>query len=382
MNKQNNSPEQKNGLPRSIAGIKHIIAVGSGKGGVGKSTVAVNLAMALAKTGAAVGVMDADIYGPSQPGMLGAGNEQPRVEGDMIVPLRRHGISFMSLGVLLDEDKPVIWRAPIATRMIQQFIENVRWGDLDYLLVDLPPGTGDVQITLAQQAHLTGAVIVTTPQQVALGVAKKGLQMFAQVKVPILGIIENMSGFICGHCGKQTDIFKTGGGKEMAETYGVNYLGSIPLDPELMASSDEGRPFLEKNGDSATGKAFIAVADSLRGIISAGIGVATGEPDEMELSSEGSLIIRWQDGEAGKLTAHDLRINCPCAGCVDEETGQRTLDQKRVPLDIKIASFSRVGRYGVNFNFSDGHHTGIYRYEFLEELSRRQSDSKRQSFNV
>ncbi|NMC43632.1 MAG: P-loop NTPase [candidate division Zixibacteria bacterium] len=372
----------QNQLPRSLTGVKHIIAVGSGKGGVGKSTVAVNLAVALAKTGASVGVMDADIYGPSQPGMLGAGTEQPHIEGDLIVPMNRHGIRFMSLGILLDEDRPVIWRAPIATRMIQQFIENVKWGDLDYLLVDLPPGTGDVQITLAQQAHLTGAVIVTTPQQVALGVAKKGLQMFAQVKVPILGIIENMSGFACPHCGKETAIFKAGGGKQLAETYGVNFLGGIPIDPELMASGDDGVPLLMKKSDSATVKAFAAVADRFREIVAAGGEANPAEPETMVLSGEGHLVATWKGGSPITLYARELRINCPCASCVDEDSGKRTLDPARIPLGITIDGVNRVGRYGVSFQFSDGHHTGIYSYEFLQELARRKDDVSRSSFNV
>lgn len=369
-------------LPRSLTGVKHIIAVGSGKGGVGKSTVAVNLAVALAKTGAKVGVMDADIYGPSQPGMLGAGAEQPRIEGDLIVPMLRHGISFMSLGILLDEDRPVIWRAPIATRMIQQFIENVKWGDLDYLLVDLPPGTGDVQITLAQQAHLSGAVIVTTPQQVALGVAKKGLQMFAQVKVPILGIIENMSGFACPHCGKETAIFKSGGGKEMAETYGVNFLGSIPIDPELMASGDDGVPLSMKKSDSATVKAFAELAQRFRDIVAAGVTVQSAEPETMALSDDGNLIVTWKDRPSVTLAARELRVNCPCAACVDEDSGKRTLDPGRVPLGITIGAVNRVGRYGVSFHFSDGHNTGIYGYEYLQELARRKDDASKKSFNV
>ncbi|MDD4052911.1 MAG: P-loop NTPase [candidate division Zixibacteria bacterium] len=368
--------------PRSLSGVKHIIAIGSGKGGVGKSTVAVNLAVALAKTGAKVGVMDADIYGPSQPGMLGAGTEQPHIEGDMIIPMNRHGISFMSLGILMDEDKPVIWRAPIATRMIQQFIENVKWGDLDYLLVDLPPGTGDVQITLAQQARLTGAVIVTTPQQVALGVAKKGLQMFAQVKVPILGIIENMSGFVCPHCGKETAIFKSGGGKQMAETYGVNFLGGIPIDPELMASGDDGVPLMEKKANSPTVTAFAALAERFREVVAQGVAVQTAEPETMALSGDGNVIVTWKDQPSVTISARELRVNCPCAGCVDEESGQRTLDPMRVTLGITIGAINRVGRYGVNFQFSDGHNTGIYGYDYLQELGRRKNDASKQSFNV
>ena len=206
----NQSPFDKQSSP-GLSGVKNIIAVASGKGGVGKSTVSANLAVALAQAGHKVGLMDADIYGPSQPGMFGSDNVQPEVINNLLKPKRNHGVDFISMGLLVGDDTPVIWRAPMAMKMIQQFINSVMWGELDYLLIDLPPGTGDVQLTLAQQASLTGAVIVTTPQQVALGIAKKGLKMFEQVKVPIVGIIENMSGFTCSHCGELTEVFKGGG---------------------------------------------------------------------------------------------------------------------------------------------------------------------------
>jgi len=368
-------------LPRSLSGVKHIIAIGSGKGGVGKSTVAVNLAMALKQSGAAVGLMDADIYGPSQPGMLGAGSGAPRMTEGFILPVERHGLLMMSIGVLMEADRPVIWRAPIANKMIQQFLENVLWGQLDYLLIDLPPGTGDVQLTLAQQAHLTGAVIVTTPQQVALGVAKKGLQMFEQVNVPILGIIENMSGFVCPHCQTETAIFKSGGGAKMADTFDVNFLGSIPLDPALMSSGDDGLPFFTHNGDSPTSRAFATIAERLVKIVSEGIFVED-EPTSIEIGPDGGLVITWPDGQVGRLSAHDLRLSCRCAMCVDEESGERTLDPRRVPLGIKIEAVSRVGRYALTCAFSDGHNTGIFGYDLLKEISRKRNDASAQSFSV
>jgi len=370
-----------NELPRGLARVKHIIAIGSGKGGVGKSTVSTNLAIALKNTGAKVGLLDADIYGPSQPGMLGAKKTQPSVAGDFLKPIEKHGICFMSLGSLMAEDQPVIWRAPIATKMIMQFLSNVLWDDLDYLLVDLPPGTGDVQITLAQQASLTGAIIVTTPQQVALGVARKGLQMFENVNVPILGIIENMSGFVCPHCGKETDIFKVGGGKEMAEKLNVNFFGGIPIDPELMASGDSGVPLMLKGGDSPAVKAFNEIASRFHSFVSEIDDVASNEPKNIEVK-DGNLVVEWPDGETATYEPYNLRIACPCAMCVSEETGHRLLDPKDVPLDVKIGMFENVGRYAVALQFSDGHNTGIYRYDYLKELEKKSKDSSKGSFSV
>lgn len=385
MDENKKQRESIRNVPRGIARVNHIIAIGSGKGGVGKSTVAVNLAAALAKSGTSVGLLDADIYGPSQPQMLGANNKQPGIKGDFLVPLERHGIKFMSLGSLMEKDAPVIWRAPIATKMIIQFLGNVLWGDLDYLLVDLPPGTGDVQITLAQQAHLTGAVIVTTPQQVALGVARKGLRMFEQVNVPIIGIIENMSGFRCGQCGHETAIFKTGGGKEMAEICDVDFLGAVPIDPLLMESAESGIPLLSeksKNADSAAAVAFNDISGKFTASITELGKVTSLEPENISVSDEGKLEIVWPGGDTGRFDPHTLRISCPCAACVDEDSGQRTLDDKKVPLDIKIGAFDRVGRYAISISFSDGHDTGIFRYDILKELDRKLGDIEKKSFSV
>jgi len=379
-NRPNNTFNQR--VPEGLTGVKHLIAIGSGKGGVGKSTVAVNLAMALLKKGLAVGLMDADIYGPSQPKMLGSKSEQPQVADNLLIPITRYGLPFMSVGLLIEADRPVIWRAPIATKMIQEFIGSVRWGKLDYLLIDLPPGTGDVQITLAQQAQLTGAVIVTTPQQVALGVARKGLQMFESVRVPVIGIIENMSGFVCPQCGHETAIFKEGGGETMASDLGINFLGRIPIDPELMASGDDGIPLLEKKSTSPAAKAFSELADRLAAVVAQMPGSGSHEPQSISLSAEGDLLVSWPDGHVSTFTPYDLRINCPCASCVDENTGQRTLDPKQIPLSIKIENFGRVGRYAVGVSFSDGHNTGFFTFELLERLDRQRNDSSRESFNV
>jgi ATP-binding protein involved in chromosome partitioning len=224
-----------------IPGVKHVVAVASGKGGVGKSTVAANLAIALSQLGYRVGLLDVDIYGPSLPTMFGI-TEKPRVVGNRIYPFVKHGVTLMSLGFILEMDTPVIWRGPMVMRAIEQMLGDVEWGDLDYMVLDLPPGTGDAQLTVTQRISLAGAVIVTTPQDVALIDARKGLAMFRKVNVPVVGIVENMSTFVCPHCGETTDIFKKDGGKKTAGLLGTAFLGAIPLDPKIVLGGDAGVP--------------------------------------------------------------------------------------------------------------------------------------------
>jgi len=251
-------PLVENLLPQ----VKNTVAVASGKGGVGKSTVAVNLAAALAATGARVGLLDADIYGPSMGIMLGV-TERPRTdeEAEKILPIRRHGLSVMSLGFLLDPDTPVIWRGPMVMKALEQLLRDVSWPELDYMVVDLPPGTGDAQLTITQKVPLSGAVIVTTPNEVALIDARKGLAMFRKVNVPILGIVENMSHFVCPHCGGETEIFSRGGGARLAADSGVPFLGGIPIDPSLRLSGDEGTPAVLAAPDSSVAAAFTRLAE-------------------------------------------------------------------------------------------------------------------------
>ncbi|OGQ26414.1 MAG: hypothetical protein A3B79_06955 [Deltaproteobacteria bacterium RIFCSPHIGHO2_02_FULL_50_15] len=243
--------------------VKNVIAVASGKGGVGKSTVSVNLALALAQSGAKVGLMDADIYGPSMGMMMGL-YETPEVTPDKrLVPLEKYGLQVISMGVLSGPDTPVIWRGPMVSNMIQQFLSVVAWGALDYMIIDLPPGTGDVQLTLTQQAPLAGAIIVTTPQDISLLDARKGLLMFDQVQVPVIGVIENMSTFICQHCQKPTDIFGKGGGRRISDFFGVPFLGQIPIDPSIVVGGDSGSPLLIHQPDSQAAHAFRWAAENM-----------------------------------------------------------------------------------------------------------------------
>jgi ATP-binding protein involved in chromosome partitioning len=243
-----------------IKGVKNTIAVASGKGGVGKSTVAVNLAVSLAQAGAKVGLLDADVYGPSIPLMMGR-SERPLMRDNKIVPLEAYGVKIMSIGFILDPNKALIWRGPLVAQLINQFLNDVHWDDLDYLVLDLPPGTGDVQLTLVQKIPIAGAVIVTTPQQVALADAVKGLKMFQEVKTPILGIVENMSGFICPHCGESHPIFGEGGGKQTADEYEVELLAQIPIEPGIREGGDSGSPIAAIAPESATGVAFAHLAE-------------------------------------------------------------------------------------------------------------------------
>ena len=254
---------------KPLAGVKNIVAVASGKGGVGKSTVAVNLALAWAAGGAQVGILDADIYGPSQPLMLGLTGQHPSSpDGKLILPLRAHGLVAMSIGFLVDPAQAVVWRGPMVTHALTQMLTDTEWGDLDYLVVDMPPGTGDIQLTLAQQVPVSGAIIVTTPQDIALADARKGLAMFEKVSVPVIGIVENMSVHVCSHCGHVDHIFGAGGGARLAAEHGVALLGELPLDTRIREQADGGRPTVVAEPDSPAAQAYIDAARRAAAVLS------------------------------------------------------------------------------------------------------------------
>ena len=243
-----------------LPGVKNIVAVASGKGGVGKSTTAVNLALALAAEGAQVGMLDADIYGPSQPTMLGISGRPETVDGKTLEPMEGHGIQASSIGFLIDVDTPMVWRGPMVSQALEQLLRETNWRDLDYLVVDLPPGTGDIHLTLSQKIPVTGAVIVTTPQDIALLDARKGLKMFEKVGIPILGIVENMAVHVCTNCGHAEHVFGTGGGERMAADYGIEYLGGLPLDIRIREQADSGRPTVVADPDGPIAKTYREIA--------------------------------------------------------------------------------------------------------------------------
>jgi ATP-binding protein involved in chromosome partitioning len=246
--------------PQPLPGVAHVVAVGSGKGGVGKTTVAVNLAVALGKMGYRVGLIDADIYGPNVPMMLGQTRQPNIVNGDRIGPLESHGVKFISVGLISPGDKPMVMRGPMLHQIIRQFLQQVEWGELDFLIVDLPPGTGDVVISLVQTVPLTGAVVVSTPSDVSLQDARKAIEMFGQVKVEVIGIVENMSHFTCPHCQQVIDIFSSGGAERTAQQYGLEFLGAVELDPEIRSGGDRGFPVALAGAESTIAGPFFEIA--------------------------------------------------------------------------------------------------------------------------
>ena len=387
-------------VAESLPGIRHLIAVGSGKGGVGKSTVAVNLALALKHIGGSIGLVDADVLGPSIPIMLGLPTgEPPRMMPDgKLSPVECHGLKAVSMGLLTSDDAPAVLRGPMVSKYLRMLIETVHWGTLDYLILDLPPGTGDTQLTLAQSFPLSGAVIVTTPQDVSLKIARRGLRMFEKVNVRILGIIENMSTFTCPHCGKGTDVFSHGGGERMSRELDVPFLGAIPLDAEIVTGGDEGRPIVLAKPNSVAAKAYLTIATELAGQLQGHPLAAlkpfawnweTGEGPplwvEAAVRPEGSpttavgfrrrdertISILWEDGHRQDFDVRDLRLACHCALCIEEMSGRPLLDPKTVRPDVAPRTVSSVGNYAFTVNWSDGHSTGIYAFTALRELGER-----------
>ncbi|MDP6236845.1 MAG: P-loop NTPase [Candidatus Poseidoniia archaeon] len=361
--------------PAALAQVKQIIAVASGKGGVGKSTIAVNLAFACAQAGARVGILDIDVYGPSVPGMFGL-REHRLIGGQqgVLEPVKAHGLEIMSMGFLTTKETPVVWRGPIASQLVQQFLGMVAWGELDYLFVDLPPGTGDIQLTLTQSVPLSGVLIVTTPQVVAHTIAEKGLRMFQQVKVPILGIIENMAYYHCPECDHHDPIFREGGGEAVAKAMDLPLLARIPLNSSIATAMDAGEPLAE----GEIGDAFRALAGEAMARASAtalGEALNPAAPQELAIAAGGAVQVKWRDGVEQAIPAHTLRSECPCAGCVDEFSGEKLLLPEQIPTDIVVASTASIGRYAVRFDFSDGHNSGIYEFARLRAIGDNASDA-------
>ena len=349
-----------------VAGIKHMIAVASGKGGVGKSTTAVNLALGLKAIGLEAGILDADIYGPSQPRLLGLSGRPQVAKGNTLRPMQGHGLKAMSMGFMVDEGTPIIWRGPMVVSALTQMLRDVEWGNLDVLVIDMPPGTGDVQLTMAQQVPLSGAIIVSTPQDLALIDARKGLNMFRKVDVPVLGIVENMSYFVCPKCAERSDIFGHGGAEAEALKLGVPFLGAVPLHMDIRTTSDEGRPIVASSPDSVQAQIFRDIAakawSELRGKVRLG-------PPKLDIAPDrGALWVAFAGAEPFKLSAEMLRVMSPSAEVQGHSPEQRvTVAQKR---NVKIKELKPVGNYAVRIVFDDGHDTGLFSWSYLETLDR------------
>ena len=351
-----------------VAGIRHMIAVASGKGGVGKSTTAVNLALGLQAIGLRAGILDADIYGPSQPRLLGLTGRPQVAQGNRLRPLEAYGLKAMSMGFLVDEGTPIIWRGPMVVSALTQMLRDVEWGELDVLIIDMPPGTGDVQLTMAQQVPLSGAIIVSTPQDLALIDARKGLNMFRKVDVPVLGIIENMSTFICPKCGERSDIFGHGGAQMEADKLGIPFLGGVPLHMDIRAKSDEGQPIVATSPDSPHAQIYREIAARAWEELQSALGHRV-KPPRLEVSGDrASLAVAFEDRKPFTLSAEMLRVMSPSAEVQGHSPDQRvTVARKR---NVKIKELKPVGNYAVRIVFDDGHDTGLYAWSYLDLLDR------------
>jgi ATP-binding protein involved in chromosome partitioning len=349
---------QTAGNNNPLSNVGSIIAVSSCKGGVGKSTMAAGMAQELAHRGFKVGLLDADIHGPSVPTLFNFQNETVFVnKQQQILPLERDGLKLMSFGFLLG-DAPAVMRGPIVTRYIQQLLFNVAWGELDYLFIDMPPGTGDVQLTITQSVKLTGAVIVTTRQGLSLVDVSRGILMFERVSVPILGIIENMSYFICDNCDKKHYIFGETRAHSLEERFGIPTLAEVPLLPRLTGKFDTyvGNSFIQEATDHvvrAAGKASIEV----KSVPNVSFDAKT-------------VTLKWDNGKVWKVSNRDLRASCQCALCINEMTGEKTLDPSKIKADIAPTQITPLGNYALGITWNDGHSSGIYPYKRIEELNK------------
>ena len=358
--------------PQGVPGVKHVIAVASGKGGVGKSTVAVNLALGLQAIGLKVGIIDADIYGPSQPRLLGITGKPQVAHGKVIKPLEGWGLKVMSMGFLVDEGTPVVWRGPMVVSALGQMLRETDWagttGDLDVLVVDMPPGTGDIQLTISQNVPLSGAVIVSTPQDLALIDARKGIAMFKRVEVPILGIVENMSYFLCPSCGTRSDIFGHGGARDEASKAGIPFLGEVPLHMDIRETSDSGKPLTVTAPESVHAQIFRELAAKVWTEVERAKGTLT-PPPVLDVTDGGkTLKTAFPDGRAFEFSAEMLRVMSPSAEVQGHSADQRvTVPRKK---NVKIVDLKPVGNYATRIGFDDGHNTGLFTWGYLHLLGR------------
>ena len=359
-------PQQARGAS-AVPGVKHLVAIASGKGGVGKSTTAVNLALGFQALGLKAGILDADIYGPSQPKLLGlSGN--PQTSGNKLLPMRGYGLDVMSMGFMIDEATPVVWRGPMIVQALSQMLRDVAWNDLDVLVVDMPPGTGDVQLTMAQQVPLSGAIIVSTPQDLALIDARKGLNMFRKVEVPVLGLIENMSYFLCPKCGERSEIFGHGGAAVEAKKLGIPFLGGVPLHMDIRARSDAGQPITATDPGSPHAAIYRELAEKAWAAISTSTAGSEKKP-KLDVSASGdALSVSFPGGPSYTLSAEMLRVMSPSAEVQGHSPDQRVTVAKK--KNVKVKALEAVGNYAVKIVFDDGHSTGLYSWAYLDELGR------------
>ena len=351
-----------------VPGIKHLIAVASGKGGVGKSTTAVNLALGFQAIGLRAGILDADIYGPSQPRLLGLSGRPQVGAGNKLQPMVGYGLKCMSMGFMVDEGTPVIWRGPMVVQALTQMLREVTWGELDVLVIDMPPGTGDVQLTMAQQVPLSGAIIVSTPQDLALIDARKGLNMFKRTDVPVIGIIENMSYFVCSKCGERHEIFGHGGAENEAQKLGVPFLGGVPLHVDIRTRSDSGEPITATEPESLHAQIYRDLAAKAWTELEAAQGRRVKPPALAPVDGNSALSIAFEGAKPFTLPAEMLRVMSPSAEVQGHSPEQRvTVARKR---NVKIKDLIPVGNYAVKIGFDDGHDTGLFTWSYLQLLDR------------
>tara|TARA_B100000315_G_scaffold29647_1_gene25181 strand:+ start:10208 stop:11521 length:1314 start_codon:yes stop_codon:yes gene_type:complete len=350
--KKKTSPMHQNS---GLKSVKTILAVSSCKGGVGKSTIAGHLAEEIAGRGFKVGLLDADLFGPSIPILFNLHNIKISVQNQKYVPVEKNGLKLMSFGFLLG-DSPAVMRGPMVSNYIQQLLHNVQWGELDYLLIDLPPGTGDIQLTITQSVKLDGAIIITTAQSLALADVAKGILMFEKVNVPMLGIIENMSYFACDNCGKKHFIFGSNGNSQLTDRFGLETLSWLPLDPDFASKLIK----KEENGliKAAADKVIMALGKS---------SIKNAVTPTVSFNDE-EMIFKWPDGKVSVISNFDLRLSCRCANCIDEMSGKQILKKEDIPTNVKAEEVIPLGNYAISIKWSDGHNSGIYPYKGITDM--------------